>query len=312
MSTLSDDSQDRATSKAPTHTWRDFKNYVDQLIDAGRVLLFRGQSRASWGLVSSYHRLAAPLPADIYWKNALPFLHDYIRTSTGLSWNLSVDIERQAFLGFLQHNGFPTPLLDWTRSPYAAAYFAFEGAQKATPKAEHVAIFAFDSLRWRAEWAQVYDPETPGNHVSVLHAAAHGNQKQLLQQGVYTYSSVINQELHIYEAEREMQARDSTHPGYLEKFTFSVAETPLVLKDLDLMGVTAMALDPSIAGVCKHLRETLFRVSTMDQNAQTEEMLANLRRLTEQTRLPRSTGLPGSQTTLHASESGDEGDATAR
>jgi hypothetical protein len=43
------------------------------------------------------------------------------------------------YLAHLRHCGFPSPLLDWSKSPYVAAYFAFA-------RAKHdgdVAIFAY-------------------------------------------------------------------------------------------------------------------------------------------------------------------------
>jgi len=49
------------------------------------------------------------------------------------------------FLGFLRHNEFPVPYIDWTTSPKIAAYFAFNRLKGRTGDAF---IYAFDMLLW--------------------------------------------------------------------------------------------------------------------------------------------------------------------
>lgn len=243
--------------QTPTHTWQSFKAYVDNLAAGGRSLFFRGQSQADWGLVSTYRRLVSPGDPGAYWL-LLNLVHDYIATWSGRAWKLENNFELASFLGFLQHNGFPTPLLDWTRSPYAAAYFAFEGVNDAVPLSDHVAIFAFDHLAWSADWKQIYDVHVSSDHVSVLQSQSRGNHKQLLQQGAYTYSTVHDQAEHIVACEVQYFVEHGQAKEYLTKHIISVHEKPIVMRDLGFMGISAMTLFPSVEGVCRHLASALF------------------------------------------------------
>ena len=56
---------------------------------------------------------------------------------------------------YLRHHGFPSPLLDWSRSPYVAAYFAFASARAS--EGDSVAIYAYvEYLGAGKEWAETH------------------------------------------------------------------------------------------------------------------------------------------------------------
>ncbi len=119
-------------------------------------ILYRGISDSEWGLRTTLERTVdLALSVQDYLLRISQCVHE-IESTTGRNWNLPdypeilkkiestqdsrrIWLPHYSFLVYLRHHGFPSPLLDWTLSPFIAAYFAFE----AVPNSERVAIFAF-------------------------------------------------------------------------------------------------------------------------------------------------------------------------
>ena len=95
-----------------------------------------------------------------------------IETFTGSSWSLPSIEEYKEWLGkqdkpfldpipaydymaYLRHQGFPSPLLDWTSSPYVAAFFAF---QEATDQVGYVSVYVFLEYVGGGKLASTWEP----------------------------------------------------------------------------------------------------------------------------------------------------------
>jgi hypothetical protein len=240
-------------------TWSEYKAIAGRDIELNGAVIYRGQSLSSWGLVSSVHRTALVRSIQElkgYADYMLPRVHDALEAWVGRSWDLKNALGLAEFLAFVQHNGFPTPLLDWTESPYIAAYFAFEGVNHFKPQTEDVAVFAFNQAAWSSTFKQVYDFADFTPHVSVLRPRLVGNHKLAVQQGCFTVTNVLDVEQHI-------RLNESIERKFLTKYELDVRERPKVIRELSLMGISAIQLMPSVESVCKKAVEDLIGLVPM-------------------------------------------------
>ncbi len=163
------------------------------------------------------------------------------------------------FIAFLQHNGFPTPLLDFTASPYIAAYFAFEGIDHFDPKSDNVSIYRFNRRLWGKKFSDKTDIADTNPMVSFIKPYVRGNHKMALQQGSFLYANISDIETHI-------RGNEEFEGQYLSKYTIDVEERPRVIKELSLMGISAVQLSPSIESVCKKALEDVIGLIPMKKN----------------------------------------------
>jgi hypothetical protein len=107
-----------------------------------RGCVFRGHERAHWSLQTSIEREFTTGRSDVERK----VLERFIRLAPPLlpGYLLSTNPGTAGWLGLIQHHGGPTRLLDVTRSPYVALFFAFEAVGN-----KDRALWAIDS-----EWCR--------------------------------------------------------------------------------------------------------------------------------------------------------------
>jgi len=229
----------------PLNTWKDFKAWVESIREKDNKAIFRGIPRARYGLKTSFHRTGR---ADLerYRDFDFPVFRDLAETIGGLKFSFDPG-DNGALWGYAQHHGFPTPLLDWTESPYIAAYFAFsERLQRQDSDADLVKIYYLNG--------QFVESQRPPNlqiadvfpRVWVFRPSSKGNQRLVFQQGQFLHSNVV-----------EIEAYLMTLPHQGDLPLISAVEMPAtlareVIDELAYMGVSHLSLFPGLDGAAKH------------------------------------------------------------
>lgn len=144
-------------------TWDELARTLQQLDGWA----FRGEQSADWDLFSSLSRRLMRFAADetLWPEREARAMRIFRRKAHNYLSDPRVTEDDLRTLAMMQHHGAPTRLLDFTKSPFVATFFALEHAQ------EEAAVFALDTPRL---WASAprfdatltrerIDPRLPGN-----------------------------------------------------------------------------------------------------------------------------------------------------
>ncbi|WP_104019508.1 FRG domain-containing protein [Roseovarius nitratireducens] len=236
------------------HDWASFQQEVAKNIDRPYATIFRGQSSA-WRLRTAFHRTRRK---DLvrYWEEDVPRLRKASVGHLGNTFGHMDPGHNGAFLHLLQHHGYPTPMLDWTYSPYIAAYFAYssfaDNFHSNSDTSGKVRIYMFDAHSWKLDFNQIVNLTHCRPHFSLIEPLAIANPRALPQQSVASISNVDDIEGYITYQE------SLTANKYLKVYDLPQSEYEDVLRQLGYMGISPGSLFPGIEGLCREYRHRQF------------------------------------------------------
>jgi hypothetical protein len=118
---------------------------IDLSVTRGYHLWWRGQADKTWPLLPSVYRRER---GHRFEKNAVS---KFVQRAPAFHATCPAKGDRPGWLGFMQHHGLPTRLLDWSESPLTAAYFAASEAPDRPGRIWALDPFLLNGHFWQSE-----------------------------------------------------------------------------------------------------------------------------------------------------------------
>jgi hypothetical protein len=147
-----------------------------------------------------------------------------------------------------QHFGLATPLLDWTRSPFAAAYFAFE--QLASDPTDHRVVYGLDQLAVSQRNKELLEGESFERGrlpvLELIDPMSDENQRLVSQGGLFTRTPIgVPVEQWVEKAFEGLSA------SVLLRIEIPDADRLTCLRALNRMNINHLSLFPDLSGASR-------------------------------------------------------------
>ena len=277
----SEEAASERVREEPCKSWEAAREKLITIASSGHRVFFRGQADASWRLKSTLDRLLDRLPDRYDWvrspddhQNKEEFQSSllkefrkallWIPDASGLYEGMDEDSDEfsDEFLALAQHYGLPTQLLDWTRSPYIAAFFAFDGVNTDLfPRGQEVAIWSLDAEALDAFICSVYNTKLQVirdcnyPRIEILQVAGSTNRRLIYQEGLFTRARMVEQSIDEFLLKKPEHAQEAV----LRKLVISGSEQAKALRDLSLMSIRPVTLMSDPEGAAATAFNTVVR-----------------------------------------------------
>jgi FRG domain len=238
-------------------------------LDPNHQFYFRGHRDETWRLQTTYSRHR--LTPHAHWMPDLQQMIDhFIGSLLSARHPLPfVPSSRRGKLEYARHYGLPTPVLDWSFSPYVATFFAFNGTRRDNTK--RAVVYALNLIGLADLYAQTasrlpgggigphyleffhefasppdFEKEYPGGALAFMPAPASWNTRMIRQMGTFLYDTMDYESAGWVDlddfVERNAETAEQTKLPTLYKVFIPLAAAPEAFSLLDIAGMTGIRL----------------------------------------------------------------------
>lgn len=278
----------QTTAIARVNNWYEFVALLETDFLDWSEYIFRGQTDAKWPLRSKFDREYRKAKKQLKKTDPLSgldqqdrslveqanpnmslksrsdllarLLNRFKKASTGRRGPSPKHLTDNEWWALGQHFGLATPLLDWTRSPYVAAYFALK--EPSSSALENRAMWAYTHeglIDIFINMPDNYNKDLSGlNVVSIIEGLTDENSRIISQSGLFTETPVGE------DIEEFIKNNiDLTGSGpILYKIEIPNSQRESFLRHLEAMNIHDSSLFPDINGAAEYANRCLEKEST--------------------------------------------------
>ncbi len=235
-------------------SWAGYVNFLNEALLDFRSYVFRGHASEEWKLESTLDR-ALNKTATNTSKQRDEHLAKFRYASRGRRGPTPALLaEENDWWALGQHHGLATPLLDWSESPYVAAYFAFhaEHPESEDQRSQNRIVYALSRVAVEEKNNQLtLESIKVGKEPSLItfvRPMIDENQRLITQRGLFTRAPDN------VPIERWVRTNFKETAGGAKLIRMSIPSTErdTAMKNLNRMNINHLSLFPDLDGAAKY------------------------------------------------------------